>query len=115
MKNKEPIENKADKKPSKLHRFLYGLSWSIIFPIVIAVPSFIVMLMILGYILTSSVKNQAFSNTIATDGIFYLELYFFGFVTLLIVVLFLVKWLLRTRKRLFYAVVADNVFSIWGG
>lgn len=102
MTNKELEENKAAKKPSKLRRFLYGLSWSIIFPIIIAVPSFIVMMVILSQILTSSVKNQDFSNTIAADGIFYLELYFFVFVTVLVAVLFLIKWLLRSRKRLFF-------------
>ncbi len=90
------------KQPSKLRRFLYGLSWSIIFPIIIAVPSFVVMLMILGAVLTSLVKDDSFNSTIANDGIFYLELYFFAFVTLLVTVLFLVKWLLRTRKRLFF-------------
>jgi len=103
MKTKENhISHEQPKQPSKLRRFLYGLSWSIIFPIIIVVPSFIVMLVILGQILTSSVKNQDFSNTIASDGIFYLELYFFAFVAVLVVVLFLVKWLLRTRKRLFF-------------
>lgn len=103
MKTKENhISHEQPKQPSKLRRFLYGLSWSIIFPIIIAVPSFIVMLVILGQILTSSVKNQDFSNTIASDGIFYLELYFFAFVVVLVIVLFLVKWLLRTRKRLFF-------------
>lgn len=90
------------KQPSKLRRFLYGLSWSIIFPIVVAVPSFVIMLMILGAILTSLVKDDDFNSTIANDGIFYLELYFLAFVTILVVVLFLVKWLLRTRKRLFF-------------
>lgn len=103
MKTKENhTSHEQPKQPSKLRRFLYGLSWSIIFPIIIAVPSFIVMLVILGQILTSGVKNQDFSNTIASDGIFYLELYFFAFVTLLVIVLLLVKWLLRTRKRLFF-------------
>jgi hypothetical protein len=97
-----PISDQAVKQPSKLRRFLYGLSWSIIFPIVIAIPSFVIMLMILGAVLTSLVKNDDFNSTIANDGIFYLELYFFAFVTLLVIVLFLVKWLLRTRKRLFF-------------
>ena len=90
------------KQPSKLRRFLYGLSWSIIFPIVVAVPSFVIMLMILGVVLTSLTKDDNFNSTITNDGIFYLELYFFAFVTLLVIVLFLVKWLLRTRKRLFF-------------
>lgn len=90
------------KQPSKLRRFLYGLSWSIIFPIVIAVPAFIVMLVILAGVLTTNVNNADFMGTINNDGIFYLELYFFAFVTILVVILFLVKWLLRTRKRLFF-------------
>lgn len=90
------------KQPSKLRCFLYGLLWSIIFPTVIAIPSFVIMLMILSAVLTSMVKNDDFNSTIANDGIFYLELYFFAFVTVLVIVLFLVKWLLRTRKRLFF-------------
>lgn len=102
MNNKELEQNKAAKEPSKLRRILYGLSWSIIFPIIIAVPSFIIMLMILSQILTSNVNNQDFSNTLATDGIFYLELYLFIFVTVLVAVLLLAKWLLSTRKRLFF-------------
>lgn len=94
-------DSQAKKEPSRLRRFLYGLSWSIIFPIIIAIPSFIIMMMILAQVLTST-QNTDFGSTVATDGMFYLELYFFAFVTVLVVVLLLIKWLLRTRKRLFY-------------
>jgi len=103
MKNKEHTDDKATKSPSKLRRFLYGLSWTIIFPIVIAVPAFIAMLMVLGLILTSTInKNAELSGAINTDGIFYFELYILASVALLVVILYLVKWLLRTRKRLFF-------------
>lgn len=94
--------DQAAKQPSKLRRFLYGLSWSIIFPIVIAIPSFIVMMVILAGVLTTNIHNQEFSEAVGRDGMFYLQLYLFAFVTLLVIVLFLVKWLLRTRKRLFF-------------
>ena len=114
--NKMRKDKTPDKEPSKLRRFLYGLSWSVIFPIIIAVPAFIIMLMILGQILTSNINNQDFSKTISNDGIFYLELYLFAFVTLLVMVLFLVKWLLRTRKRLFFRTGAKVLgVYIWLG
>lgn len=96
------ISDQATKQPGKLRRFLYGLSWSIIFPIVIAIPSFVVMMVILAGVLTTNMNNQEFSEAVGLDGIFYLQLYFFSFVTVLVVILFLVKWLLRTRKRLFF-------------
>ena len=92
----------ADKKPSKLRKFLYGLSWAAIWPIVVAAPAFVVMLVILGAVLTNNIQNKEFSNAVSTQGIFLLELYLFGFVALLVIVLYLVKWLLQTRKRLFF-------------
>lgn len=98
------MKTKAEKdavKPSKVRQFLYLLSWSIIFPIIIAIPSAIVMLMILANVLTST-QDTDFGNLVATDGMFYLELYLFIFVAILVAVLYLVKWLLKTRKRLFY-------------
>ena len=96
---KEKTENK---KPSKLRRFLYGLSWAAIWPIVVAVPAFITMLFILGAVLTNNIQNKEFAPAVSTQGIFLLELYFFGFVVVLVAVLYLVKWLLQTRKRLFF-------------
>ena len=92
----------ADKKPSKLRKFLYGLSWAAIWPIVVAASAFVVMLVILGAVLTNNIQNKEFSNAVSTQGIFLLELYLFGFVALLVIVLYLVKWLLQTRKRLFF-------------
>lgn len=92
----------ANKKPSKLRKFLYGLSWAAIWPIVVAIPAFVVMLVILGTVLTNNLQNKEFTNAMSTQGIFLLELYLFGFVALLVVVLYLVKWLLQTRKRLFF-------------
>lgn len=92
----------ADKKPSKLRKFLYGLSWTAIWPIVVAAPAFVVMLVILGAVLTNNLQNKEFSNAVSTQGIFLLELYLFGFVALLVIVLYLIKWLLQTRKRLFF-------------
>ena len=92
----------ADKKPSKLRKFMYGLSWAAIWPIVVAAPAFVVMLVILGAVLTNNIQNKEFSNAVSTQGIFLLELYLFGFVALLVIVLYLVKWLLQTRKRLFF-------------
>ncbi len=98
-----PTEKDAlTKRPSRLRRFLYGLSWSIILPIVVAVPAIIAMLMILSAVLTLNSSNQDFTGTLASDGMFYLELYFFIFVAALVAVLFLVKWLLQTRKRHFF-------------
>jgi len=100
---KEKPEKTETKRPSKLRRFLYGLSWAAIWPIVIVVPSFVAMLVILAQVLTSLAKNPELGSAVTnTDGIFYLELYFFVFVTVLVLVLFLVKWLLRTRKHLFF-------------
>jgi len=101
MKNKKATEGQAKAEPSKLRRFLYGLSWSIILPVIIAIPSSIVMLMILASVLTST-QDTEFGNNLVSDGMFYLELYFFAFVTVLVIALYLVKWLLRTRKRLFF-------------
>ena len=92
----------ADKKPSKLRKFLYGLSWAAIWPIVVAAPAFVVMLVILGAVLTNNIQNKEFSNAVSTQGIFLLELYLFGFVALLVIVLYLVKWLMQTLKRLFF-------------
>lgn len=92
----------VDTKPSKLRKFLYGLSWAAIWPIVIAAPAFVVMLVILGAVLTNNIQNKEFSNAVSTQGIFMLELYLFGFITLLVVALYLIKWLLQTRKRLFF-------------
>ena len=92
----------ADKKPSRLRKFMYGLSWAAIWPIVVAAPAFVVMLVILGAVLTNNIQNKEFSNAVSTQGIFLLELYLFGFVALLVIVLYLVKWLLQTRKRLFF-------------
>lgn len=115
MKNQKS-EEKQPESPNKIRRFLYGLSWSIIFPVVIVVPSAVIMLVILGQILTSSVKRQDFNSTIANDGIFYLELFFFMFVTALVIVLLLVKWLLRTRKQLFFRSGAKVLgVYIWTG
>lgn len=92
----------ADTKPSKLRKFLYGLSWTVIWPVVVAAPAFVVMLVILGAVLTNNIQNKEFSNAVSTQGIFLLELYLFGFVALLVIVLYFVKWLLQTRKRLFF-------------
>ncbi|NCC19598.1 hypothetical protein EOM33_00895 [Candidatus Saccharibacteria bacterium] len=92
----------VDTKPSKLRKFLYGLSWTVIWPLVVAAPAFVVMLVILGAVLTNNIQNKEFSNAVSTQGIFLLELYLFGFVALLVIVLYLVKWLLQTRKRLFF-------------
>lgn len=91
-----------NKKPSKLRKFLYGLSWAAIWPIVVAVPAFVVMLVILSAVLTNNLQNKEFTNAVSTQGIFLLELYLFGFVALLVITLYLVKWLLQTRKRLFF-------------
>lgn len=107
-KNKEPLgnqsnENKEPKKPSKLRRFLYGLSWTIIWPIVVAIPALIIMLVILSQIITSTIKNNPeLGGAINTGGIFYFELYILVSVAVLIIILYLVKWLLRTRKHLFF-------------
>lgn len=97
-------KNKNDtiKEPTKLRKFLYGLSWTVIWPIVVAVPAFVVMLFILGSVLTNNIQNKEFANAVSSQGIFLLELYFFGFVSVLVVVLLLVKLLLKTRKRLFF-------------
>ena len=113
---KEKTVEKHNKNPSKLRRFLYGMSWSIIWPLIVAVPAFIVMLVILSQVLTSSLQNKDFTNAVNTDGIFYLELYFFIFVAILVVVLLLVKWLLRTRKHLFFRTGARVLgVYIWMG
>lgn len=103
-KNEEvkPLQSSSVKhQPSKVRRFMYGVSWSIIFPIVIAIPASIIMLMILAQVLTST-QNTEFGSTVASDGMFYLEIYFFAFVTILVIAMLLIKRLLRTRKRLFY-------------
>ena len=104
MKKKEKhTPSEQPKKPSRLRRFLYGLSWTIIFPIVIAIPAFIVMLVILSQIITSTISNDAeLGGAINTDGIFYFELFILASVTVLVGILFLVKRLLRARKRLFF-------------
>ena len=94
--------NSDTNKPTKLRKFLYGLSWTVIWPIVVAIPAFVVMLFILGSVLTNNIQNKEFANAVGTQGIFLLELYFFGFVSLLVIVLLLVKLLLKTRKRLFF-------------
>lgn len=100
--NSEVTEISESKSPTKLRRFFYGLSWVAIWPIVVAVPAFIVMLSILGVVLTNNIENKEFADSVSTQGIFLLELYFFGFVTILVVVLLLIKWLLKTRTRLFF-------------
>lgn len=104
MKKKEKhTPSEQPKKPSRLRRFLYGLSWTIIFPIVIAIPAFIIMLVILSQIITSTISNDAeLGGAINTDGIFYFELFILASVTVLVGILFLVKRLLRARKRLFF-------------
>lgn len=94
--------NNTTQEPTKLRRLLYGLSWAIIWPVIVAVPAFIIMLVILSQVLISNLENREFASAVNTDGIFYLELYLFGFVTLLVIALFLVRWLLKTRKRLFF-------------
>ncbi len=116
MNNQEhAVEAKLKAQPSKIRRFLYGLSWSFIFPIVIAIPSSIIMLMILAGVLTST-QDSEFGNNLASDGMFYLELYFFGFVTVLVIILLLVKWLLRTRKRQFFKTGAKVLgVYVWVG
>lgn len=104
------------KAPSKLRRFLYGLVWLIIFPVIVAVPSFVILLMILSAVLTSLGKNHEFNGAIADNGVFYLELYLFIFVTVLVIVLLLVRWLLRTRKRYFFRTGAKVLgMYIWIG
>lgn len=97
-------QNKAhEKKPSKLRRFLYSLSWAAIWPVVIVVPAAILALVILSAILTASVPESTGTNAVPlTDGIFYFELYILISVTVLVIILQLVKWLLRTRKHLFF-------------
>lgn len=90
------------KKPSKLRRFLYGLSWAAIWPVVVAAPAAIAMLVILSVVVTAMAQDESFAATVGDDGIFYLELYIFGFVALLVGALYLVKWLLKTRKHLFF-------------
>ena len=95
-------KNNTTQEPTKLRRLLYGLSWAIIWPVIVAVPAFIIMLVILSQVLTSNLENREFASAVNKDGIFYLELYIFGFVTLLVIALFLVRWLLKTRKRLFF-------------
>jgi len=100
--NTEATEIVENKKPTKLRRFLYGLSWVAIWPIVVAVPAFIVILSILDAVLTNNMENKEFADTVGTQGIFLLELYFFGFVAILVVILLLVKMILRTRRRLFF-------------
>ena len=97
-------KNKNDtiKAPTKLRKFLYGLSWTVIWPIVVAVPAFVVMLFILGSVLTNNIQNKEFASAVSSQGMFLLELYFFGFVSVLVVLLLLVKLLLKTRKRLFF-------------
>lgn len=90
------------KKASKMRHFLMGLTWAIIWPVAVAVPAFILMLIILSQVLTSNIQNNKFAAAINTDGIFYFEIYLFGFVAILVVMLFIVRWLLKTRKRLFF-------------
>lgn len=94
--------NNTIQESTKLRRLLYGLSWAIIWPVIVAIPAFIIMLVILSQVLTSNLENREFASAVNTDGIFYLELYLFGFATLLVIALFLVRWLLKTRKRLFF-------------
>lgn len=94
--------NSDTNKPTKLRKFLYCLSWTVIWPIVVAIPAFVVMLFILGSVLTNNIQNKEFANAVSTQGVFLLELYLFGFVSLLVVILLLVRLLLKTRKRLFF-------------
>lgn len=95
-------EKTETKSVSKVRKFWYGASWAIIWPIVVVVPAFVIMLSILATVLTSNIQNKEFASTVGSQGIFLLEIYFFGFVTLLVIILFLTKWLLRTRKRFFF-------------
>lgn len=113
----EHQKQKEKKKPSKLRRFLYGLSWTAIWPVVIVIPATIGMLVILSVIVTSLAPETATQNSVALeDGIFYFELYLVGFVSLLVVILMLVKWLLRTRKHLFFRSGATVLGAyIWVG
>lgn len=105
-------EKPETRSASKVRRFWYGTSWVIIWPIVVVIPAFVVMFSILATVLTNNIQSKEFATAVGSQGIFLLEIYFFAFVTLLVIVLFLVKWLLRTRKRLFLRSGA-NVLGVY--
>lgn len=99
MRNKESEQVSNDevkKKPTKLRRFLYVLAWVFLLPIVAGIPALIAIGSAIG-----STASWAVENASATQALFYIELCLFLTVAGIVVVLYLVKWLLRTRKRLF--------------
>lgn len=99
------------KKPTKLRRFLYVLAWAFALPVVAGIPAVIIAGSAIG--LTVSWITE---DTSASQVLFYIELGLAVSVAAIVVVLYLVKWLLRTRKRLFPRVGAKVLgVYIWLG
>lgn len=88
--------DEVKKKPTKLRRFLYVLAWVVGLPVVVGIPA----LIIVGSSIGLSVSNIA-ENLTTTQVIYYIELALFLSVAGIVIIIQLVRWLLRTRKRLF--------------
>lgn len=112
--NKEGMQVSNDaikKKPTKLRRFLYILAWVTSLPIVVGIPAAIAIGLAISGAVTWIVENDKSSQLI-----FYIELSILLSVAVIVILLYLVKWLLRTRKRLFPRVGAKVLgVYIWLG
>lgn len=88
----------ASKRPTKLRRFLYILAWAVILPIVVGLPAAIGIGAVLGGTAASVAEEEP------GRILFYIELSLFLTVAGMVAILYLIKWFLRTRERLWHRI-----------